>query len=230
MTRDIVRVTGDKFKCEEYVARQSWISALSHPQKVPAGINLTGFRLKSLIGDIESNGFTRLKAAAKSSAALVIDLASDRHGVWDLENGSFLSNLASLKKQKVLRRFPNARLVSFGSTEHLALFSHAVERGKQELEEAGLFSRSLILKIPFTSLSIDGERIETKRGPTPRQIRAAYEPYYQIFKQNGFRFLPNLPDELAVSTPEHDWGPGINHFVDEAYYWWGSEIEKFVSS
>ena len=64
------------------MARQSWISALTFLTSTE-GINLTGFRLKSLIGDIESNGMPRLTAAAKSSRALVIDIASDRHGVWD---------------------------------------------------------------------------------------------------------------------------------------------------
>lgn len=230
VARDIVRVTGDKFRCTEYVARQSWISALSSPQKIPAGITLTGFRLKSLVGDFESNAFPRLVASADTSEALVIDLASDRHGVWDLENGSYLSNLASLKKQKILNRYPNARLVPFGSTEHLMLFTDAVERGTQELVSAGLFSKSVVLRIPFTNMRVDGESIETKHEMAPERIRKTYEPYYQIFEEYGFNFLPHLPDEFALSTLEHTWGVGINHFVDEAYYWWGAEIEKFVSS
>lgn len=230
VSRDIIRVTGDKFKSREYVARQSWISALSLPQKAPEGIKLTGFRLKSLIGDIESNGMTRLTASAESSKALVIDLASDRHGVWDLGNGSFLSNLATMKRQKILKGYPEAQLVSFGSPEHLELFNNAVAEGKRKLEVAELFSKSTVLKIPFTDKGVDGQDVDLGTGKNPIDIRRSYAPYYEIFEDHGFHFLPELPEEFAVSTPDHAWGMGINHFVDEAYHWWGDEIIKFINA
>lgn len=230
VSRDIIRVTETKYRSKEYVARQSWISALSLPQTAPEGINLTGFRLKSLIGDIESNGMPRLTAAAKSSRALVIDIASDRHGVWDLGNGSFLSNLATMKRQKILKAYPEARLVSWGTSEHLALFSEAVVRGQQLLEEAGFFSKATVLKIPFTDRTIDGEFIDFGSERHPSEIRESYLPYYDVFRTSGFHFLPDLPSEMAISTSDHAWGKGINHFVDDAYHWWGDEIEKFIGS
>ncbi|MGO3877177.1 MAG: DUF6270 domain-containing protein [Corynebacterium sp.] len=230
VSRDIIRVTGDKFKSNEYVARQCWISAVSLPQPAPEGINLTGFRLKSLIGDIESNALPRLTASAEKSKALVIDLASDRHGVWDLGNGSFLSNLATMKKQKVLRGYPDSRLIKFGSDEHLDLFDKAVSQVKTELEASGLFSKTTVLKIPFTDHDVDGNVLDFGSEGSPGEIQESYEPYFEIFRKNEFHFLPDLPEEYAVSTDDHAWGKGINHFVDEAYHWWGSEIENFINS
>lgn len=230
VSRDIIRVTEDKFKSKEYVARQCWISAVSLPQPVPDGINLTGFRLKSLVGDIESNAFPRLQNSAKQSKALVIDIASDRHGVWDLGNGGYLSNLATMKKQKVLKEFPDSRLITWGSSEHLDLFSEAVAKGKEELLKCGFFKKATVLKIPFTGRSDDGEELDSGSECASLQIRASYSPYYEILKKNGFHFLPDLPEEFAVSTEEHAWGKGINHFVDAAYGWWGAEIEKFIDS
>lgn len=230
VSRDIIRVTAGKFKSKEYVARQSWISALSLPQEAPEGIKLTGFRLKSLIGDIESNALPRLASAAATSKALVIDIASDRHGVWNLGNGSYLSNLATMKRQKILKDFPDAQQVIFGTPEHLELFNRAVAEGKQKLEESGFFSKATVLKIPFTEKTVNGESIDIGTEKNPGEICASYVPYYEVFDRNGFHFLPDLPEEMAVSTPDHAWGMGINHFVDDAYHWWGSEIEKFIES
>lgn len=230
VSRDIIRVTENKFQSKEYVARQCWISALSEPQPVPEGIKLKGFRLKSLVGDIESNGFPRLMAVATTSKALVIDIASDRHGVWDLGNGSYLSNLATMKRQKILKGYPNARLVSFGTSEHMSLFNNAVAEGAGKLKESGLFSKSTVLKIPFTNMGVGGESIDLKGEKDPSEIRESYKPYFDILGRNGFHFLPDLPEELAVSTPNHAWGMGINHFIDEAYLWWSIEIEKFINS
>lgn len=230
VSRDIIRVTEDKYKSKEYVARQCWISAVSRPQPVPEGINLTGFRLKSLVGDIESNAVPRLQNSAKQSKALVIDIASDRHGVWDLGNGGYLSNLATMKKQKILKGYPDSRLITWGSSEHLDLFDEAVAKVKAEFLKCGFFQKATILKIPFTDTAEDGAELGSGTEVSPSQIRESYIPYYEIFKENGFHFLPDLPEELAVSTEDHAWGKGINHFVDDAYHWWGSEIEKFIDS
>lgn len=230
VSRDIIRVTENKFKSKEYVARQCWISAVSLPQPIPDGINLTGFRLKSLVGDIESNAFPRLQNSAKQSKAVVIDVASDRHGVWDLGNGGYLSNLATMKKQKVLNDFPDSRLITWGSAEHLELFNRAVAEGKEALLKCGFFQKATVLKVPFTDKTEAGEVLDSGSGMNPLQIRASYSPYYEIFERYGFNFLPDLPEELAVSTEEHAWGKGINHFVDAAYDWWGDEIERFIVS
>lgn len=222
MARDVVRVVPGPFDLTRYIARQSWVSAYGPPVPAPDVSHLRSeFQRRAISADFGSTAPRLLRRMSSQVDRVIIDIASDRHGVVRVGNG-----FVSLTPDH-LRAFDGqyadvGEVIPFGSAEHFDRFAVAVGRAAEALRAEETLDRAVVLAFPFTDRLDTDARIPRERTDVPA-LNALYEPYYEVFASSGFPLL-RLPDALAVSTMEHEWGPGVDHFVDPAYEWWAQRL------
>lgn len=227
VARDIVRVTQGRFGLVHYVARQSWISAATKSLPRPDTSGLSPFSARSLTGDFASNLPYLLRREGRNADVILIDLASDRHGVYPHGEG-FITNSGELRRSGQARTARESQLVEFGSAEHRRLFRLAANKIKRVLVAAGLFDRVVVLNAPFAGESDDGSEVPLARGLTSDEINGKYSYYYDLLEKLGFALLPVPPSHLVKAATKHKWGLQQDHYVDELYYWWADQIDEFV--
>ena len=179
-----------------------------------------------MVGDFLSNAPETLAGMAPAADLVLLDVASDRRGAVAV-GGSVVSRTAEVVNSGVLRQFPGYRTIAFGTSEHFELFRTAARDLYRTLAEVGASERALVLKFPFTQVSSDGSIVPDEVGRSSSAWNEEFERYYAEIASAGFRMI-ELPASLAVTTPEHAWGPGQDHFIDEAYKWWADQIESFL--
>lgn len=227
VSRDILRITGERFDLQHYIARQSLVSAFSPPLDAPDVSALTGFKNRSLRGDFESNAPALISEHAPASDLLLFDITTDRRGVYPSVGGSMLSHTAELAESGLLDEFRRGPLIRLGDAEHVALFRSALEQLKDLLVSVDAFEKAVFLRFDHAAKTDSGVAIPHLQGRGAVEWDAIYEQYYELIESGGFRILP-LPSELSVSSDSHSWGPGQIHFVDDAYLWWADRLEEIV--
>lgn len=227
VARDIIRVTEGRFGLSYYVARQSWISAVSKPLERPQGIDLSPFSARSLKGDFVSNAPYLIRRFRKNSDVFVIDIASERHGVYKIGD-SFLTNSGELRRSQLLRNIQYDEFLEFGSKEHRRVFRTSVAKMKRVLVKAGVFDRVLVLDAPFAGFSDDGSEVPLARGLTASEVNARYEYYYKTLRDFGFTVAQAPPRHLQIAASGHKWGLQQDHYTDDLYFWWAERIDDFV--
>ena len=222
VARDVLRVVPDPFEVTGYIARQSWVSAFTPPVKAPDLSHVkSAFQARNIRGDFESNAGERLTRLAAESDIVLIDIASDRHGVAAYEGGYV--SLTPDHRRAFKGIVPGGRMIPFGSDEHLTLFRSSMMRAAELLLDLDVLDKTYILEAPFTDRTVTGEPM-VGFGETAEEINVKYKPYYNVLGAGGFQLLP-LPEELAVADHQHQWGPGQDHYADPAYHWWAEQIE-----
>lgn len=227
VARDIIRVAEGHYGLSCYVARQSWISAASKSLEPPKKIDLSPFSARSLRGDFASNAPYLIRRFSVNSDVFVVDIASERHGVYKI-GGSFLTNSGELRRSQLLRDIRYDKFVPFGSKEHRGLFRYSVAKMKRVLVRAGVFERVLVLDAPFAGSSDDGSKVPLARGLTAPEINAKYKYYYTTLRDYGFEVLKAPPQHLQLAASEHKWGLQQDHYIDELYFWWAERIDEFA--
>lgn len=221
VARDVIRVVPDPFRLRGYVARQTIASGFTKPATVPDLSHIhSAFQRRALEGDFSSDVATQIRAEARRTDIVLIDIASDRHGLAAIGGG-----YASTTPDHI-RAFggvvPGGRRIRFGTDRHLDLFRAGAERAARTLDRYSL--RSLVLGFDFTQQMSDGSTYETSGMPAD-EINALYEPYYRLLEQTGFE-ISWLPTEHTLIDPDHKWGPGLDHFIEPAYQWWAGRIAE----
>lgn len=205
VTRDIVRITGNRFKLTDYIARQNLISAFSDPVPVPEDWGITSaFQIRSLESDFLSDAPTRIKEHASETDVLLWDIGSERHGVYATSSGEFISATPTQRSSPGVKQIEKLRWVPFGTDEHLRLFEGAAREFRRVLESTGLFSRTHVVRFDFTDDLIEGGNLN--RAKSAAEQNAVHAPYYECLASLGFNLLPSLPNKLCVTTDSHAWG------------------------
>ena len=149
---------------------------------------------------------------------IILDIASDRRGVYEIGPSQRVSFTGELGRSKVLDRYPDRRFVRFGTDEHYELFRISAREIKDLLVECAAFSRTRVLKFDFTDRSTNGVAIPKVLGTSGSTWNVLYSRYYEELIRLGFTVL-TLPSAYSISTITHQWGIGQDHFMDEAYFW-----------
>lgn len=207
----------------EYVARQSLISAAS------AGTDLLGtralasaFQNRSLDGDIKSTLLPKLRRRAHDADLVLMDLLSERLGVLALSDGSYVTNSRELHASGRLGAL-KPKQIAFGTDRHFNLWQRAVGRLMRNLSDANLTSKVLVIETPWASQTDTGEPVTPYRGIPAAEANKLYLRYYDHMRTLGLRGV-RIPDELAVSSLNHKWGPEPYHYADPAYHWMRDQI------
>ncbi|MGP5573614.1 DUF6270 domain-containing protein [Corynebacterium casei] len=228
VARDVLRVTG-KFELSGYVGRQSLISGMNPGLKDPGPSGLKhNFQDRSLRGDIRSNGRSKIRQYTDATDAFIIDLATERRGVYPVENGYF-SRTAELAKSRMLPKYKHGKVIEFGTRQHVQLFRSAVEALKSELTGVGLESRVCVINHPFSSETDAGYKFRPSLGKLASEWNKLFPMYHGILADAGFKVFDPPPSELVMASENHAWGRTIDHYIDETYYFWASQIEEFIN-
>lgn len=224
VSRDVVRLFPERYDLKYYIARQSWVSSNSAPARNPGATPLgEGFQQRSLVGDFLSNANGLVQKYGSESELILVDIASDRRGVYEIGEDQFVSFTGELGRSQLLSKFPNRKFIGFGTSRHFGLFQHAAESLKHSLQSIDSWDSTLILKFKFTDSSDNGSVVPTVLDTQSEQWNVLYARYYAFLEHLGFNFV-SLPDDLAISSANHNWGIGQDHFIDEAYEWWNENI------
>lgn len=222
VARDVVRVVPEPFELVRYVARQSWVSAYWPASTVPDVSHLqSAFQRRAISGDFGSTAPRLLRRLSSQVDLVLIDIASDRHGVMRIGRG-FVSLTPDHRRAFDGPFAPDGEFIPFGTDQHLALFTEAATRAAASLQSEGTLGRAVVLAFPFTDRLDTGGAV-AKEKVAVSTLNALYQPYYSALAERGFHIL-RLPQELAVSTADHTWGPGVDHFADPAPVWWASQL------
>lgn len=224
VSRDVVRFSPECYQLNYYIARQSWVSSNSKASRNPGETNLgQGFQQRSLIGDFASNANGLITKFGSDSDLILMDIASDRRGVYRIAEDEYISFTGELGRSRLLTRFPNKKFVGFGSDQHFEMFQQAAQRIIETINQLSSQPISLILKFDFTDESIEGQAVPTVLSTKSDEWNRLYERYYDYLQNLGFTLI-DLPKSLSISTKSHEWGIGQDHFIDDAYLWWNDAI------
>ncbi|MBC9821927.1 DUF6270 domain-containing protein [Terrabacter sp. MAHUQ-38] len=203
-----------------YVARQSFISAVSPGVSVAPGAGLTSpFQQRMLESDLGSTGLELLQRHAPELDLLVIDLVDERLGVVPLAGGSYVTDSQELKESgtKDLLEVVGDDL-ELGTPEHFRRWCGAAGRVVDVLRRTGLLERTVVLRVPFAQTTADGSPVAAFMGRSALEWDELYAPYYEHLQHLGLPVVA-LPRALAVSDSAHRWGPAPYHYNPEAYGW-----------
>lgn len=226
-------VTRDAFEHLEghtllaYVARQSLISAASAGTKIlGTGAMASAFQNRSLDGDIQSSLYPTLRRRAAEADLVLMDLLSERLGVFSLADGTYVTNSRELRASGRLGDL-KPKATAFGTDRHFGLWQRAVSRLIRNLADAELTSKVLVIETPWAERTDTGEHVTPFRGIPAAEANEMYLRYYAHLRELGLR-TARLPDELAVSSLTHKWGPDPYHYIDPAYHWMREQINEAI--
>lgn len=227
--RDTYNHLGDDHTLTAYIARQSLVSAASNPTTLlGTGKLASAFQNRSLDGDIGSTLFPQVRRHSPGVDVFLIDLLSDRLGVFALPDGSYVTASKELRisgRLEILERRPS--LVAFGTARHFSLWKKAAGRLIAHIDAASARPRTLVIETPWASHTESGELVPTFRGLSAAHANELYAPYYGYLRDAGLSSR-RLPDEFVASSLTHKWGPAPYHYSLPAYEWMKDEILSFI--
>ncbi|ASK65530.1 hypothetical protein CFK39_06430 [Brachybacterium avium] len=220
VARDTMDLAGSaRVDVVAYIARQSLLSAGHDASELfPADVEIDSeFQRRMMTGDFAGNLEERLAEAAPETDVLLWDLADERHGVHLFEDGSVVTrSIDIVRTPEVLSVIDEARHIPFGTDEHFALWAPQAERLRDLLTTLGLFTKTVVLRVPWALVTSEGKSTPWSMGTSAREANAAYHRYYELLDELGFRILELQP--LGVlADPEHRWGLAPFHYTQDVY-------------
>lgn len=220
VSRDAVSFAGhDRIEVAEYVARQSLLSA-GHDSSAqfPAEADVSSaFQLRMMRQDFAGDLAQRLRAVAAESDLLLWDLTDERHGVHVLPDGTVVTrSIDAVAVPEVRDVLETGIHVRFGEDEHFEGWKEEATRFHGVLESTGLLERTVVLRVPWASRTLDGGEAPSSWGITPEEGNARYGRYYDHLSELGFRMI-TLPADEVRADPEHRWGLAPFHYSQDVY-------------
>ncbi|MGP5086280.1 DUF6270 domain-containing protein [Brachybacterium tyrofermentans] len=220
VARDTVDLAGgDRFDVVAYIARQSLLSA-DHDASAqfPADAQISSdFQRRMMFGDFLGDLRTRLTEVASTTDVLLWDLADERHGVHVFEDGGTVTrSIDIVNVPEALEVVDSARHILFGTDEHYELWSAQAGVLRDHLVDLGLFEKTVVLRVPWALVTVDGRPTPWSMGTNAKQANAAYHRYFERLRELGFEILELQP--LGVlADPEHRWGLAPFHYTQDVY-------------
>ncbi|MEE1650729.1 DUF6270 domain-containing protein [Brachybacterium sp. J144] len=227
VSRDTFKYLPERFVLHRYVARQSLISAGNSTTGVKEKLSpLTSpFQQRMVAGDLDGNLYSSLKNAGDAVELILIDLVDERGGVVAL-GGGYATKLNEFWGAGGREASRGAHLLPFGTDEHFERWSAGAERFVAELRELGLLHRAVVLRADWASTYEDGDAFPVPDWMTPpAEANAAYGRYFDHLSTLGLRII-TLPQELAHTSRDHEWGASPFHYQDAAYEYFAQEIQQ----
>lgn len=220
VTRDSFESLRSDYRLLKYVARQSLISS-GHPSiSVPDSASElpSTFQQHQLRGDITSSFFPALRAKARESDAIILDLVVERLGVRTYQQG-FLTNSHELARSKLGSTLTSeSRPIPFASPRHFQLWGNSARRLVRVLQQTEALERTVVFDTPWADRTRSGASIASVRQRPAVEMNRLYRPYLDHLQELGLR-VERLPDRLVMGDDEHKWGQAAFHYVPEAYDW-----------
>jgi hypothetical protein len=229
VTRDAVpRLSHDLIS---YVARQSLISGMAPPTRLPSDVQLaSAFQRKAVAGDFASSLQKSLIESAEHVDVILMDILAERFGVFRTIDGGFVTRSAELTAAKLEAKIPGRReLERFGTDKHFEYWEAAATRFDRLTSELGVKSKVLVIETPWAERDELGEATRPALGNTAVEANSKYRRYFSLLRERGFH-VAKLPSEYAVAAANHKWGTSPFHYVDGAYDWIARQVREFAGT
>lgn len=214
VSRDAFALEGeDRFRLEDYYARSSFASAFA-PRGVE-GVDLSrvesAFQRRMVERDLGKH-FVRALARTRADV-LVVDLASERNSLVVDARGGVATRSAEFVRAGGAE-LPTTKIES-GSPEFLVRWEAGWSAFVAEAREHGVLDRVLVHEVRWARRSTDGTEFDHARR---EQVNATFDYLHARMRKDlpERRFL-RVPDKHLVGDPDHRWGPGPVHLVEEYY-------------
>ena len=169
-----------------FVARQSLISAMNRAStvrlQVPADVTPAAARL--VHKDLASSLVEDLERSAAETDLVLWDLDDERFGVYEMEDGSYLTRSPQLVRSMAAVA-GTRRHIEFGSREHLGLWTEAATTFFHRLKDLGLAPRTYVLRLHWAAGDATGNSVELEYGPRSFEMNALFDPYFDHLKSLG---------------------------------------------
>lgn len=217
VSRDTQPFLGPDWKAVGYVARQGMISATSPATSLEGESALTSkFQAECLRNDFASSLFDTIDERYKDTDIFVLDLVDERKGVYEVEEGVYITDSWELEISTLLRQQPSPlRLIAFGTDEHFELWRSAAETVMCKLAATG---RSVVVLAPeWAENSDEGQTHLEVRGKTASEFNEQYVRYVNHLRGWDNVKLFTAGQDVAVAAAKHQWGLAPFHYVKPVY-------------
>ncbi|HJE51153.1 MAG TPA: DUF6270 domain-containing protein [Tessaracoccus flavescens] len=214
VSRDTFEFLPDSFELLGYVARQSWLSAGSRAD-VAIGELESKFQRKMTEGDLAGNALSRLSDNAGDIDLLLLDLCDERLGVVLLEGDAVVTRSVEKMTSGIQDQLDEAgHVLALGDPGHFERWRTAAARVRDELEAAGLLSKSLVLAVEWALMDSEAEPTPTSFGKSAFDMNQRFEAYYAELEALGFTLVNTGP---TLADADHKWGRAAFHYHETTY-------------
>ena len=208
-----------EFSLLRYVARSSLVSAFSPPGPVPLaqGHGLSPFQLRQVETDAASGLLPLLRELADRVDLLLWDLCDERMGLFDVGDGRVVTRSVELLRAQTQSEILNtARLIDFGTDEHLSRFQKALERFAAHLDQSNLLGK-ILLVAPRWAEEDDAGRGDLKSfGRSAEWANDRFKEYNHLVGATiGCPVLGH--DIKTIADTAHKWGRAPFHYAQPVY-------------
>lgn len=211
----------DELTVGKYVARQSWISAVSDPVPYPGDTLTSKFQSRMLRGDFASNALEMIRESSSTSDFIVLDLVDDRFNTVQISESQYFTLSATAKKQKMASYFPIKNTFKPGTPEHTQLWLSAAKTVRKTLD--AVMGKVLVLGVPWATGDSEGESLPSHLGKTVHEWNEINSVLLDILRSLDFEVI-EVPEEIAIADPTHRWGRSPFHYIPEVYDYCAREI------
>lgn len=202
-----------------YVARQSLLSAGNDASShLPESMSVSSkFQERMIRADFAGLLPERIATVASSIDVLLWDLTDERHGVHRFPDGTIVTrSVDTMRVDEVAQVLEGATHIAFGSDEHFALWSARVGAFEAELRDQSLFERTIVLEVPWATLTVEGNPSPWSMGVRAKDANERFKRYYELLRARGFRTVV-LADAYVRADPSHRWGLAPFHYTAGVY-------------
>lgn len=217
VSRDTAAFLPPDWKLLGYVARQSMISAGNVAELAqPLAEIGSPFVQRASDGDVAGHALERIAERADQLDLLLLDLCDERHGVFEVAPGQYLTRSVERMKAGVDERLlTEYRLLEFGSLEHLRIWAEHLIEVVGRLNELELMDRTVVLAPPWATKSVQGTATPISFGLRAARANQMYELYYAALEEVGLSLVAR--DVPVLGDDEHKWGPAPFHYAEQTY-------------
>lgn len=229
VSRDTAAFLPDDWRLLGYVARQSVISAGNVVELAePLAEIGSPFVQRASDGDVAGHALERITERADQLDLLLLDLCDERHGVFEVAPGQYLTRSVERMKAGVdVRLCTEYRLLEFGSLEHLQVWAEHLIEVVGRLNELDLMDRTIVLAPQWATESVQGTATPISFGLRAARANQMYELYYAALEEIGLPLVAR--DVVVLGDDEHKWGPAPFHYAEQTYRTLVSLIEGAAS-
>lgn len=218
VSRDTFELIKEENALVHYVARQSLISSTSKPEKrLPIASLPSDFNSRMVKGDVESSLFPKISQYANKIDFLLLDILSERLGVYRLDGGTYITNSGELSKTGILNKFDRPKtVIRFGTDRHFDIWRASALKFKEHLTVHDLLKKSYVIRANWSDRTIQGSAVPRFRSMNAVAANNLYGRYYETLANYGFNII-EPPLDISNSDENHKWGPSQYHYQNDFY-------------
>lgn len=213
-----------------YIARQSMVSygapvvdGTPEEPEFPHRFQLASYR-----SDLLGSGLEQVTAIADTLDLILIDIVDERHGYYVSDRDEVITRSIDGVKTGVYEKLIGWEHVEFGTPRHIAAFGRKAAQVKQQLIDAGLFGKTVVILAPWATKLSTGEKTPLSMGRSPDWANSVLPDYEKVFENLGFRIVRPNPDTV-IGDPDHQWGPAAFHYVPAFYESIANQIRPLLT-